>query len=336
MPKRLRVELEDIANDPNMYHAAYLAARGRRNRPQILEFQNKFQENIHRIGREILDESYRPKPMRQFVIHDPKRRIIDAPVFEDRVVHHALILQIGGFLDQALIDNTFACRRGLGPLRAVWKVQTYCRKYPWYVKLDIRSYFHSIDHDVLRAQLQRRFKGDGLHRLIGVVIAGFQGQKRVGLPIGALTSQHFANYYLNDLDRMVIALDETFGYVRYMDDFLCWADSSQACKRIHQRIRDFLGDHLKLEVHPRRQIQRSCRGVTFGGYRVLPYQVLLSHRRKMRYLAHCRKYESAYVSGGIGVGRLQQLYQSAYALTVHADSLSWRKRVHRGGSEFLQ
>lgn len=336
MPKRLRVELESIASYPNLCQAAYLAARGRRSRPQILEFHHHFQENIHRIGREILDESYRPKPMRQFVIRDPKRRIIDAPVFVDRVVHHALILQIGGYLDQALIDNTFACRRGLGPLRAVWKVQSYCRKYPWYVKLDIRSYFHSIDHDVLRGQLQRRFKGDGLHRLIGELIAGYQGEKRVGLPIGALTSQHFANYYLNVLDRMVIALDETLGYVRYMDDFLCWAENSEACKRIHRRVRDFLGDHLKLEVHSRRQIQRSYRGVTFGGYRVLPDRLLLSHRRKVRYMAHYRKYEAAYTSGRIGVDTLQQLYQSAYALTVHSDSLSWRKSVHRGNSDWMQ
>ena len=150
-----------IASFPNLSEAVYHAARGRRSRPLIRDYLERLPQNLVRLCEEILSERYRPKPMRQFVIHDPKRRIIDAPEFEDRVVHHALIRQVGGYLDQALIDNTYACRRGLGPLRAVWKTQEYCRKYPWYVKADIRSYFHSIDHRILKQLLERRFKEIG-------------------------------------------------------------------------------------------------------------------------------------------------------------------------------
>jgi RNA-directed DNA polymerase len=336
MPKRQRVELESIAGFPNLSAALYLASKGKRQRSQVRAALSDLDGVLNRLSEELLSQNYRPLPLREFVVHDPKRRVIHAPDFRDRIVHHAIILQTGGTFDRALIDNTYACRKGKGPLLAVRRVQAYLKRYPWFFKADVRSYFHSIQHEILKRQINNRFKGEGFQRLMATVIDGFSVDSGVGLPIGALTSQVFANHYLNIADRFMVAKPKMLGYVRYMDDIVGWAADSRACIELRLELRDFLGEQLKLTMHHQPHIQRSESGMTFGGFRVFPDQLRLSHRRKIRYLRHVRRYEQEFARGHISALQLQQRYMSAHALMIHANCESWLKSVNIGNSEWVE
>jgi len=267
--------------------------------------------------------------MRRFRIRDPKPRIIHAPCFRERVLHHALMAHVGPALDRALVDDTYACRLGKGVLAAVRRAQHHGRRFPWYAKIDIRAYFASIDHAILLQRLARRFKDPGLLGLIARILDAHHTDPGKGLPIGALTSQHFANYYLSDLDRLLLEHGGVRGLVRYMDDLVWWGDSRDQVRRALAAARDYAAEALRLEVKTPIQVGRSSQGLMFCGYRILPGCLLLSRRRKRRY-AECRKqWEDAYAAGMIDATTLQAGYSTALAITAHADAAPWRREQLR-------
>ncbi len=138
-----------------------------------------------------------------FTIWDPKQRTIHAPCLEERVAHHALMNVCEPIFDRHAIDDTYACRRGKGRLAAIRRAESFCRTRAWFLKMDIRRYFPSVDDQVLLGLLEHNFKDADLLRLFRRIVSNHQTEPGRGLPIGALTSQHFANYYLAGLDRFV-------------------------------------------------------------------------------------------------------------------------------------
>ena len=161
---------------------------------------------------------------RQFVIRDPKERIISAPPFAERVLHHALMNVCEPHLERWLIPDTFACRAGKGRDRRSRSRRHFAGRFPFFFKLDIRKYFDSVPHDRLLDRLARRFKDRPLLDLFGRIVRSFRASLGRGLPIGSLTSQHFANFYLGWFDRFVKETLRLRGYMRYMDDMALWAD----------------------------------------------------------------------------------------------------------------
>ena len=276
MPNRLGVELIDIASFDNLAGAFYLAARGKRSRPAVQRFARDLDQQLNQLGDDVIAESYVPEPMREFIVRDPKRRLIHAPAFRDRVLHHAIMRRIDHHLDNTLIDDSFACRLGKGAIAAVQRAQFFSRRHPWFVKTDIRQYFHSIDHGLLKDRLYRRFKGNAFLRLLYALIDAFESQPGIGLPIGALTSQAFANLYLNDFDRWLGARAQVRGLVRYMDDVVCWFDNKHAARQCRFALADFLRDELALSVGAT-QLNRSDAGLSFCGHRVFPGIVRITH-----------------------------------------------------------
>ena len=256
---------------------------------------------------------------------DPKPRVIHAPIFEDRVAHHALIAVIGPALDAALIDDTFACRVGKGSLAAVHRAQHFVRRHDWYVKIDIRKYFASLPHERLISALHRKLADAGTRQLVEHTIRGFEATPGHGLPIGALTSQHFANYYLGQLDRIIFEQPEVRGLVRYMDDVIWWCGSRAAAQQTLQQVRDFVPAELGLTLKGPGFVQRSRAGLSFLGFRIYPGTLKLSRRRKRRYRAARRKWESLYLMGHITSLELQRGYEAALATTAHADALGFRR-----------
>jgi retron-type reverse transcriptase len=194
-----------MAELDNLTCAFHRAARGKATRPEVRAFRDRLDANLAEMGEDIRSGALRLGGFRAFRIYDPKPRVIHAPVFRDRVIHHALMRQLGPIIERRLVDDTFACREGKGALAAVHRAQAHHRRFRYFVKVDMRSYFASIDHAVLSAQLRRLFKHPGTLRLLAQVLASHDpdGQGR-GLPIGALTSQHFANLYLAPLDRFLL------------------------------------------------------------------------------------------------------------------------------------
>ncbi len=322
--RRSSVRHTDIADWHNLAAAFCEAARGKTARPDVAAFRADLDRELAALRRDILDGSVRLGDMRAFRIRDPKPRLIHAPVFRERVLHHALMAHVGAVLDRALVDDTFACRTDKGALAAVRRAQAHGRRFPWYGKIDIRSYFASIDHGILRGLLARRFRDRPLLALMARIIDAHHQAPGKGLPIGSLTSQHFANFYLAGLDRLLLERCRVRGMVRYMDDIVWWTDNRDQARAALVEAQVFVREHLALEIKQPVAFGRSTGGLTFCGYRILPGALLLSRRRKRRYAACREKWEQWYAEGRIDARTLQTGYAGALAITAHADAAAWR------------
>ena len=212
----------------------------------------------------------------------------------------------------------------MGTHAAVVAVQGHLRRFPWYVKIDIRHYFETLDHARLFGCLQRRFKGAELLVLLWRIIGGFHSTPGKGLPIGSLTSQHFANYYLDSLDRLILERLPARAQVRYMDDIIWWCDSREVARDTLEWVRDHVRG-LDLMVKDDALINRSSHGVSFCGYRITPGQLRLSRRRRQRYQRLRLERERDYRQGLIDALELQRAYAAIHAITLPADALGWRR-----------
>ncbi len=322
--KRSGATLEDVADFDNLAEAFWRASRGVRYRPEVMRFSQNLDAELGRMRQEILELSVGVGSYRTFFIRDPKLRQIHAPVFRERVLHHAVMNVAGPRLDGSLVDDTFACRVGKGVHAAAARAQGHLRRFPWYVKIDIKSYFRSIDHARLKELLERRFKKRGLLELLSRIIDSHHDRPGKGLPIGALTSQHFANFYLSGLDRFLLETLRVRGIVRYMDDVVWWVDDRTRAKETLRAAREQAREALGLTVKDSTQIQRSSKGLTLCGFRILPGALRLTARRKRRYRAARERWESAYKAGLIDETTLQAGYMSALAITLHAEARSFR------------
>jgi len=323
--KRSPVGLTEVADWHNLAAAFHRAAYGKRARPDVQRFAANLDGELARLRAEILDGRIALGHTRTFRIFDPKPRTIHAPCFRERVLHHAIMAHVGPVLDRTLVDDTYACRTGKGALAAVHRAQQHTRRWPWWCKIDIRAYFASIDHDVLKEQLARRFKDPALLALLGRIIDAHHATPGKGLPIGALTSQQFANFYLGGLDRLLLEICRVHGFVRYMDDLVWWGDRHGQLREALAAVRVFAGEQLRLEVKEPILLGRSSQGLAFCGYRILPGRLLLSRRRRRRYGQLRRAWEHAFAVGRIDARTLQAGYSSVLAGTLHADATTWRR-----------
>jgi hypothetical protein len=334
--KRSAIDLAAIADWNTLTSAFHRAAIGKANRAEVRLFQAGLDRELAALREDILAGEPRLSPMRSFQIFDPKARLIHAPVFRDRVLHHALIAHIGPVLERSLIFDTYACRVGKGTIAAVRRVQHFARRFPWYGQIDIRSYFPSVDHGMLNGLLERRFKNRELLRFLSSLIAAHGAGAGKGLPIGALTSQHFANLYLDGCDRFLLEGCKVRGMVRYMDDTVWWADSKEAVHGHLRAVADFLRDRRGLDIKQPVRIGKSIFGISYCGFRVLPGAILLSRRRRRRYAEVRARWEGAFEQGQIDARGLQAGYASALGMTASSNCAAWRReqlrRVPLGGA----
>ncbi len=329
--KRSRLSLEQVAAWDNLTEAFILAARGKRRRAEVLAFEAQLESELGQLSEQILKLTVPVGNFVRFQVYDPKLRQIEAPVFRERVLHHALMRLMGPVIDRSLVDDSYACRVGKGTHRAVARARAHIKKYPWFVKVDMQAYFASIPHRPLMAQLTRKFKDPGLlalcHRLLTA-----DGARSQGLPIGALTSQHWANLYLAPLDRLLLEHYRVDGYARYMDDVVWWCSDKTQAQTTLAAVREWVPQTLGLALHPSAYVQRSSQGLSFLGYRIYPHTLRLSRRRQRRYRAAVARWEAAYLAGKIDALTLQQNYAAAYAIV--ADCPGWlRSRPWREGLE---
>lgn len=262
MPRRSPAGLDEVADIGNLAEALFRASRGCFLNPEARVMAADLDASLGRLAADIQEERAPEGRWTRFVIHDPKERTILAPSFRDRVLHHALMGIMGPVLDRALVDDTFACRSGRGSLAAVLRAQHHSRRFPWFVQADICAYFASVDHGLLKDVLERRFRDPGLLRLCARILdrapdPSGDGTAGVGLPIGALTSQHFANTYLASLDRFLLEKLRVRGMVRYMDDFCWWCDSRTEARETLCAFRAEARATLRLVVHSDAHIGRS-------------------------------------------------------------------------------
>lgn len=325
MPTRSPCSLLQIADLNTLATAFHQASKGKRDRPEVQAFAASLDRELAQLSQDILAGRVPTGPWTAFEVHDPKRRQILAPCFRDRVLHHALMLHVAPVLDRALVADTFACRPGRGTLAAVQRAQFHLRRYPWFVKADVRAYFASIDHAILRGILQRRFKDPSLLALFDRILRQTPCGAERGLPIGALTSQHFANTYLDGLDRLLLETQKVCGLVRYMDDVVWWCSSRAEAGTTLEAAREYLVRERKLDMKPTALIGRSEQGLPFLGFRILPGALRLSLRRRRRYRAARARWEAAFIHGAIDERSLQAGYAAALGITAYCDAVAWRR-----------
>ena len=220
-------------------------------------------------------------PYRPFKVYDPKERTISVAPFYDRVAHHALMNVCEPVFERYAIFDTYACRTGKGSHAAVRRARHFARRFPWFLKLDITRYYANIDHCLMPAALVRLFKDPVLLRTFEHLLNSFSGPVRpgAGIPVGNLTSQHFANHFLGALDHWVKEDLHVPGYVRYMDDFVLWARHKAELVATLREVRGFVRDRLNLEIRDDVLLNRSDRGLPFLGYRVFPKRILLAEAK---------------------------------------------------------
>lgn len=330
----------------NLRQAFKKAARGKRKRPDVADFEFNLESNLLVLQDELRAETYTPGAYFNFRIHDPKPRIISAASFRDRVVHHALCQVIEPIWERRFIDDTYACRTGKGTHAALDRCTESARRYPYVLQCDIEHFFPRIDHAILYHQLEKLIadpsalrlcrkildSGTGIHPAIEhpVYFPGddlFSALRPCGLPIGNLTSQFWANVYLNPLDQFIKRELKCHAYVRYVDDFLLFASEKSTLHAWRQAIIAYLIG-LRLQLHERRAaVYPVVSGIPFLGWRVYP-----DHRRLKRHngVAFQRRFRvlcQDFYQGKISYTQLYASIQSWIAHAKHGDTLGLRRAL---------
>jgi hypothetical protein len=307
----------------NLRKAVHLALKGKRDRADARAWLARLDANLDRMRTQLADGTLPVGRFRQFVIYDPKERIITAPCFEERVLHHALMNVCEPHLERWLIFDSYACRRGKGRDRALRRARQFAQRYPFFLKMDVRKYFDSLPHDGLLELWRRRFKDPRLDHLVGRIVRSYRGAIGCGLPIGSLTSQHWANFYLGWFDRFVKEHLHVRGYVRYMDDLAFWSDDAARLRDITQQAARFLSDELELLVKPRPYRNRTAHGMDFLGCRVFRTHLILNRRSRLRFRRKLRRLEAAWVAGVLGEVEVQTRATALVAFARASGVSTW-------------
>lgn len=280
-----------IIDFENLLLAANKAARGKREEFYVMQFFWQLEENLWGLRQELHGQTYQPGGYSTFQIYDPKPRMISAAPFRDRVVHHALMNVIAPLFERSFIYDSYANRIGKGTHRAIRRYQQFLRQYKYVLVCDIKKYFPSIDHALLKSLIRRRIADARTLWLIDLIVDAsntqefvqdhFPGddlftpiERRKGLPIGNLTSQFFANLYVDPLDHFVKEELRCPAYLRYVDDMALFGDSKSQLWTWHNCISQFL-DSIRLKLH----LRRSHLLPSHIGWLFLGQQVFRSHRR---------------------------------------------------------
>ncbi|MBN2141739.1 hypothetical protein JW711_00260 [Candidatus Woesearchaeota archaeon] len=262
-------------------------------KPYVIEFEKNLKSNLATLQTELLLFSCRPKPLKTFILRDPKTRVISKSDFRDRVVHHAICNIIDPLFEKTFIHDSYANRKRKGVLKAIARFDKFKRKASknstrayFILKADIKHYFDNVDHQTLITILRKKIPDARLIRLIEIILSNHKtARPGRGMPLGNLTSQFFANVYLNELDRYVKHTLKAKYYIRYVDDFVILDPSKCHLEELRTKINFFLKNNLILELHPdKSKILTIERGVTFLGFRNYYYHRLLkkSNIRKIR------------------------------------------------------
>ncbi|MFA5246987.1 MAG: reverse transcriptase/maturase family protein [Candidatus Micrarchaeia archaeon] len=313
----------EVVSFENLLSAFAKASRGKRFGRDALSYFQKIEPNLIRLKEQLLNETWEPGEYRCFFVNDPKRRLIQAAPFEDRIVHHAICNVIEPIFERGFIGDSFACRPSKGTHAGMLRLKAFVRKCGrqnpgkevYALKCDVRKYFASVDHTILSSILARKIHDERLLRLLSKIIGSVPGQK--GIPIGNLTSQLFANVFLNELDRFAKHSLHAKFYVRYMDDFVFLSPSKDELHSFKRQVRRFLSGSLALELHPKKaEIFPVRDGVDFVGYKVFSDFILLRKSGVKRFIARFKRLEESGASSEL----LFESWDSWYAHAKWADS----------------
>jgi retron-type reverse transcriptase len=330
----------------NLYFAWRAAARGKRKSPEVAAFEYALTDNLLRLEGELRQGRYRPRPYRHFRITYPKPRRISAAPFRDRVVHHALVRQIEPVFEARFIHDSYACRTGRGTHAALDRCRDYARRFRYLLACDIVQFFPAVDHGILRDILFRVIADEWTRWLINLILDSGAGVLRDeydvvyfpgddlwaatrprGLPIGNLTSQFWANCYLNELDQFVKRELKCGAYQRYVDDFLLFSDSKRQLWAWKQAIVGFL-PRLRLTLHERSStVYPVTNGIPFLGFVTYPTHRLLKRRNGIGFARRFRRQLRQLASGELDYSDVEASLRGWLAHAAHGDTYGLRRTL---------
>ena len=277
-----------IYNWNNLANAYRKARKGKLKKEDIKIFKRNIIKNIQDLQFELMAKTYKPKPLKTFILRDPKTRKISKSDFRDRVIHHAICNIIEPIFDKTFIYDNCAGRKNKGTSFALKRLEKFQLKTTknltsnsYCLKADIKHYFKEVNHEILINIIKKKIKDKNTIQLIVKILKNYHNKEK-GIPLGNLTSQFFASIYLNELDYFVKHQLKEKHYVRYVDDFLILNYSRFKLTFLKNRIKEFLKNNLKLKLHKNKsKITSLSKGVDFVGFRNY-YHFKLLRRRSIR------------------------------------------------------
>lgn len=336
----------------NLFCAYKTAIKCKRYRPDVMEYTDKLEDNLLILQNEFIWGQYHVGRYNIFYVYEPKKRLIMSLLFKDRVAQHAIYRQLNPLIEKRFIYDSYACRVGKGTHAAIDRLQYWLRqterkpKKFYYLKLDVSKYFYRIDHEILKDILSRQIADVQLLELLAEIIdcedtkfglplgadigdvAFDEMLGDVGLPIGNLTSQMFANLYLNELDQFCKHKLRLHYYIRYMDDVIILHHDKKYLEKVKQKIAVFLGQELNLQLNNKTCIRPTTMGIEFVGFRVwsthrkLRKKTAKKLKKRLKYMFH------AYNIGEIDKDTLDRSVASYRGILQHFDSYGLRKSLN--------
>jgi len=313
-----------ISDFSHLLKSYHLAKIGHTKKGPILRFSFYLERELIQLSHEIDKKSYKPKPKKPFLVFEPKQRKIFESHFRDRVVHHAVCSIINPNFEKRSLPVSYACRKGFGNLKALNKVSRTIRaiedsgKKPWILKVDIKKYFDNIDQNKLRRLIRRDSTDVNLLRIVDIIIDSYEAQPGRGLPIGNLTSQIFANLYLNEMDYFIVHKKGFKKVFRFMDDILIVHHNSEDLKLLLEEIKKFAVDNLKLEIHPNKIFLRPvAQSFEFLGFRIDINKRSIKPANMARIKNRLRRLSKALKNKKTGPEKMKQRLQSWMGYACH-------------------
>lgn len=330
----------------NLRLAYKKARKGKTKKWYVRKFESDLEAKLIDLRKELETQTYKPRPLKRFVIRDPKTRVIHASAFRDRVVHHAICNLIGPVFEKGFIHDTYANRKDKGTHAALRRLDVFERKVTkngrlvinakdgnmvvgYALKADIKHYFSTVDHGVLMEILGKRIKDGRVLWLIRTVLDGYETDMRgKGMPLGNMTSQFFANVYLSGLDYFVKHTLKAKYYIRYVDDFVILHRSKEKLMLYKWMIGGFLA-RLKLELHPEKsKVAPLHNGLSFLGFRFF-YHYKLPRRNNMRKLERKLGFEIYSGTGSVRAfsENVKKFLDGWFGYAMHGNTYKLRKRI---------
>ena len=288
--------IEEIADIENLQLAYYKAQKGKSSKVEVFEYGKRLCENLRILQQQIRSGNVETGNYHYFTIYDPKKRLICAAPIGQRIMHHALMNVCHPFFERAQIFDSYASRIGKGTHGSIERAKHFNKCYKWFLKIDFRKYFDSLDHRILKEQLRRLFKDKRLLVILNRIIDSYSVNQNKGVPIGNLTSQYFANHYLTQADHYAKEVLRIPAYVRYMDDIVLWHNNKESLKDTGFKLLNYTEYALELKAKPF-CLNRNSQGLPFLGYLLSPDKTRLAHRSRSRFIEKLTLYEKKFDPG---------------------------------------
>lgn len=349
--KTLKNVFEQVVAYDNLYRAYLNARLCKRYRYEVLNFSAHLEDNLVKLQSELIDRTYTLGKYREFYIYEPKKRLIMAQPFKDRVVQWAIYQVLNPVFVRGYITDSFACIEGRGTHSAVKRLHYWLRqvgkkqeKY-YFLKLDISKYFYRIDHDVLMGILKRKIRDDDMIFLLDKIVNSgdtnfglppgkspgeVKRSDRVsekGMPVGNLSSQMFANLYLNELDQYCKRTLQIHFYVRYMDDVIILHQDKDQLHEWKRLIDTFLKEKLQLDLNEKTCIRPITLGVEFCGYKLWNTHIKLRKSTALKMKRKLKKLQKEYAAGEVTMEEARQTISSYLGILKHCDSYSLKRTI---------